>query len=252
MKGLDFCDHCGASDFLGVECAWPSRACLGTPRQERGRKRPRLRRMLSIAAICALALGLWHIGQAGYIHGKAWAAQQMIEEAWSRTRGGEAQAKPWPWGDTWPVARLRAPAQEASALVLAGANGRSIAFGPGHMFGTAQPGEPGNSVIGAHRDTHFAFLQRLHAGDLIEIETPRGKIVSYRVVGTRVAHKSEVQLVASHGDLRELTLVTCYPFDAIRAGGPLRFVVRAVGLAAEDSSPAFDSPVRHPLRPQSA
>jgi sortase A len=28
-------------------------------------------------------------------------------------------------------------------------------------------------------------------------------------------------------DAPTLTLVTCYPFDAIRAGGPLRYVVTA-------------------------
>jgi len=27
-----------------------------------------------------------------------------------------------------------------------------------------------------------------------------------------------------------LTLITCYPFDALNPGGPLRYVVRAAGL----------------------
>ena len=191
-------------------------------------RRPRrIQRVFQLAAAAFLLIAVWQFGQAGYIHAKAWLAQHLISEAWSRTLAGETQVKPWAWADTWPVARLRVPGRDVERYVLAGSNGRSIAFGPGHVFGTAEPGMPGNSVIGAHRDTHFAFLQWLDDGELIELETPTGQVHSYRVTQRAVVDKHDTRVLAAHPGGRRLTLVTCYPFDALRAGGPLRYAVTA-------------------------
>ena len=227
MKNNDLCRDCGYTDFLGVECAWPSNASLGPSRAELAKRPQRGRRFAAIAALMLALGGFWQIGQTGYIHAKACLAQVLIADAWSRTRDGERQARPWPWADTWPVARLRVPARKVDAYVLAGANGRTIAFGPGHVFGTAAPGEPGNSVIGAHRDTHFAFLQWVRNGDLIELDTHQGRTVRYRINHMEVVDKSDTRPLTQSSPRRELTLVTCYPFDALKAGGPLRYVVSA-------------------------
>lgn len=227
MRSLQACHHCNSKDFLGVECAWPAAACLG-PALARTRRQQWRARVLRTAAALALAAGLWQFGQAGYIHAKAWLAQVLIGQAWAETRAGATQVKPWPWADTWPVARLRAPGQGVDLFVLAGADGRTIAFGPGHMYGTALPGEDGNSVLGAHRDTHFAFLQWLEDGSELEIETAAGKTLHYRVADTRVVDKNDLSPLAQPQDGRQLTLVTCWPFDALQAGGPLRYVVTAV------------------------
>ncbi|MCB1906405.1 MAG: class GN sortase [Rhodocyclaceae bacterium] len=214
-------------DFLGIECAWPDQAKLGPSRLRPPPKHWRWRHLALILALLLATAGIWQLGQAGYIHAKAWLAQVLIRDAWSRTLAGEQRVRPWPWADTWPVARLRAPGQDADLYVLAGADGRAIAFGPGHVFGTAAPGEAGNSVIGGHRDTHFAFLQRLAVGDLLEIETPGRRVVAYRVTGRDVVDRRDSGVMAAHDADTELTLVTCYPFDAVRAGGPMRYVVRA-------------------------
>jgi sortase A len=74
--------------------------------------------------------GAIHLGQGGYIYLKAQLAQLLIERAWQRALAGEAAPKPWPWADTWPVARLEAPAQGVSLFVLAGSSGRTLAFAP--------------------------------------------------------------------------------------------------------------------------
>jgi hypothetical protein len=37
---------------------------------------------------------------------------------------------PWPWAYTWPIARLMLPFKEIELIVLNGAYGRSLAFGP--------------------------------------------------------------------------------------------------------------------------
>src|SRR4051812_40905646 len=117
--------------------------------------------VLRVGAALLFALGAWHFSQGLYIHAKALLAQLLMHRAWQRALAGEPRAKPWPWADTWPVARLTIAGQGVDVFVLAGANGRALAFGPGHVFGTPLPGEPGNSVIGGHRDTHLAFLRHL-------------------------------------------------------------------------------------------
>ena len=88
----------------------------------------------------AAGTALWHLGQASYIHAKAWLAQYLIRAAWERSLATGTTVKPWSWADTWPVARLVAPRQDADLYVLAGDSGRSLAFGPGHRFGTPAPG----------------------------------------------------------------------------------------------------------------
>lgn len=209
---------------LGVECAWPA-AMHATP--ARAVVRPQARRWQLWLAAAALAVSLWQLGQGTYTQAKAWLAQVLIKQAWARTLEGEAQARPWPWADTWPVARISVPGRNIERFVLAGANGRTIAFGPGHVFGTPLPGEAGNSVIGAHRDTHFAFLRELRPGEEIVVAKSAATTRRYRVTGAEIVGKSETRVLAQPPGETRLTLITCYPFDALRAGGPLRYVVTA-------------------------
>ena len=51
-----------------------------------------------------------------------------------------------------------------------------------------------------------------------------------------VVHESATEVVQQDG-VKRLTLITCYPFDAITPGGPLRYVVRAFGEFTEDGTP---------------
>ncbi|MBK6632206.1 MAG: class GN sortase [Betaproteobacteria bacterium] len=216
---------------LGVECAWPS-AMHAAPAQAvvRGRIDPLSSRWQLWLAAVVLAFGLWQLGQGSYIQAKAWLAQVLIKQAWARTLDGEAQAKPWPWADTWPVARITVPDRGIERFVLAGANGRAIAFGPGHVFGTPLPGEAGNSVIGGHRDTHFAFLRDLRHGEEILVQKSAAGIRRYRVEHSEIVDKGDTRALAQADDGARLTLITCYPFDALRAGGPLRYVVTAKAI----------------------
>ncbi len=176
------------------------------------------------AAAVLLLLGLASLAQGAWIHVKAELAQVLLERAWARARDGDERARPWPWADTWPVARLRAPGVDASLIVLAGATGASLPFGPGHLDGTPLPGAAGNAVLAGHRDTHFAFLEQLEAGDELWVETVDGGVYGFVVDGLAVVHERERWPLAESAEPR-LTLLTCYPFDAIRAGGPLRYVV---------------------------
>jgi sortase A len=125
------------------------------------------------------------------------------------------------------VARLRVPGQGVDRLVLAGDSGSVLAFGPGHASASVPPGDGGLVVIGGHRDTHFAFLERLRDGDLLQLQLPDGQWREYRVTGTRIAD-AEREVIAPSRGREQLLLVTCYPFGALRPGGPLRYVVDAL------------------------
>ena len=178
------------------------------------------------AVAALLALGFWQLGQGAYIPAKAWLAQELMQRAWLRVSAGEDRAAPWPWADTWPVARLSAKSHDVDLIVLAGGSGRTLAFGPGHLSASALPGETGNMVIAGHRDTHFAFLRDLEPGHRVSIESFSGVITVYEVIGLNVVDSRKGSLLLDTDDA-VLTLVTCYPFDAVDPGGPLRYVVTA-------------------------
>ncbi len=177
--------------------------------------------------LCFAMTGMLLAGHGGYIYAKARLAQVLLDSAWTRTLHGEPQAKPWRWADTWPVAKIEFPRQAESFIVLSGASGRTMAFGPGHVEGTAAPGEIGNCVISAHRDTQFAVLHDVELGDEIDVETRSGATVRYRVRGIRIINKRDTAVLRDLGD-RRLTLITCYPFNAVRPGGDLRYAVVAI------------------------
>lgn len=176
--------------------------------------------------LLTLILAIWQLGGAGYIYAKAILAQFLLERAWQAHRAGEVEVKPWPWADTWPVARLMIPGQDIEHIVLAGDSGRTLAFGPGYRFGTALPGSPGSSLISGHRDTHFRFLQLLGKGDLILLQPQSGPMQRYRVTDLRIVD-SRHAVFLQQSNVARLALVTCYPFDAVRPRGPLRYVVTA-------------------------
>ena len=209
----------------------------GLRASRRGIGRQGWRRLALAAGFMLLGFGGWQLGAAGYIHAKAWLSQVLLSQAWADTisvnagnatdggAGGELQ-KPWPWADTGPVARLRVPDLGVDQIVLAGASGRTLAFGPGHLDQTAAPGEAGHSVISGHRDTHFAFLRDLAPDTKLQVQRSDGGWRSYRVRGSEVIDSRNARLSLA-ADRPALTLVTCWPFDTADTGGPLRYAVFA-------------------------
>jgi sortase A len=191
-------------------------------------------------ASCSTCCGGFHEGgnqddagiRAAYIHTKAWLAQRLIASAWDQARSSGTAVKPWPWADTWPVARIQAPRQGETLMVLSGASGRTLAFGPGHVDGTPLPGEHGNSVVSGHRDTHFAFLRELRKGDALLVQAANGGTARYVVAASEVVHRKDMRVLLDTGDDR-ITLVTCFPFDSPVPGGALRYVV----VATRDRQP---------------
>jgi sortase A len=182
----------------------------------------RRRALLGVALVLGVA-GIWQVGAAGWIHAKALVAQVLLERAWQQT-DGQSAVEPWPWADTVPVARLQAPDHDVDQIVLAGATGESLAFGPAKLAASAAPGT-GPTVIAGHRDTHFRFLEHVNAGDRLVLRRRDGERRRYRVTAREVVDSRDHRLSLSGAD--RLTLVTCYPFDAVEPGGPMRLVVVA-------------------------
>ncbi|MBL4637821.1 MAG: class GN sortase [Proteobacteria bacterium] len=182
-------------------------------------------------AVGLIVLACWQISQGVYIYAKAQLAQYLIASAWQQAEPEHRQVKPWPWADMWPVAKLVVAEHDIEQYVLAGTSGESLAFGPGHVFASAAPVAAGNTIIAAHRDTHFSFLQYIQKGEIISISSTSGIRRDYVVQDMHVVDKNDVAWLYEHNADYQLSLVTCYPFNAIQPGGNLRFVVRAISQA---------------------
>lgn len=169
-----------------------------------------------------LAASIYFWGSAIWIHAKAQLAQQLIERSWEQTLQHGNTTKPWAWADTRPVARLSFPNHNTALYVLAGVNGSSLAFGPGMDLQSSQE----NFVIHGHRDTHFALLQTLQPGEQVQLQLSSGDIKTFTIASTAVVDATKQQLLIDKNEAL-LQLVTCYPFNTITSGGPLRYVVLA-------------------------
>lgn len=195
------------------------------------------RRFWFWTSACVMVAGLGLAAWALWIPVKAAIGQRLIDDAYQRARAGEIGARPWSWADHAPVAKLRFPSLgDAERVVLDQASNAAMAWAPGWMRGSAPLGAPGLSAVAAHRDTHFALLEGLKPGDVIELETVGGRRARYRMLRGAVVDSRSWRLpVSDHGpDL--LALSTCWPFDALRPG-PLRYVVFAAPEPAAVAEP---------------
>ncbi len=188
----------------------------------------RLLLLVTLASAALLVFGLW-------IPAKAVVAQELLELAWAQSQAGRAEVRPWPWADTWPVAKLTLPELDESMIVLAGSHGESLAFGPGAMTERVDGSEP--VVIAGHRDTHFRKLQYLEPGSEIRLQDRQGHWHSYQVTGVRVVDSRTGRIDTGSMSPDTLLLVTCYPFDSLTAGGPLRYVVEARAGVLHNGNP---------------
>ena len=175
-----------------------------------------------LAALCLA--GLARIAEGAIVPAKAVVAQILLERAFDRSRLSHRPEKPWPWADMTPVARIAVPRLGVDRIVLDTGSGQAMAFGPTLLPGGARLGAPGETVIAAHRDTHFRFLRDVRVGDVIAVESVNGAHRRYRVTSGEVVRWDDFA-IADRPD-NALALSTCYPFDAL-GHGPLRYVVHA-------------------------
>lgn len=135
-------------------------------------------------------------------------------------------------GDAY--ARLHLPVgRTRSVVVVEGVGTADLRRGPGHLPGSAAPGEVGNLVVSGHRTTYgapFRDLDELAPGDPVVVETARGWS-TYRVTGSEVVAPSAVEVTepvpgrpGETATSAVLTLTTCTPAYSARQ----RLVVHAL------------------------
>ena len=178
-----------------------------------------------LLSILFLMMGTIFIGKAFYMDAKAELAQYLIDSAWHSREAGQPAAKPWPWADTYAVAKIEVPRLNIVQYIMRDASGESLAFGPGHLAQSALPASVGHSMVAGHRDSHFEFIKNLIIGDTVIISNYHNDRQSYRVNKAVEFDTRTEQLNLTGQDM--LTLITCYPFNELVPGGPLRWIVDA-------------------------
>ena len=184
-------------------------------------------RSLFIALIALV--GSLFLGNSSYLFAKAELAQYLLNQAWDSSQESGIAVPPWPWADTKPLVKLNFGSQHLSYIVMTGSSGRTLAFAPGHLSGTALPGNVGHSIVSAHRDTHFKILQHLVTGDIISTESLNKQITLYKVTDITIVDIRTQPLILTP-EKNRLTLITCYPFDALTAGSYFRYQVDAIRI----------------------
>lgn len=185
-----------------------------------------------------------------------------LERSWSEAprqpvalpAEGEPTAAPTPappdLGDAF--ARLHVPALDGyePKSVVEGVSVEDLKQGgPGHMPGTALPGQVGNVVLSGHRTTYGAPFNRwdeLTPGDLAVLETRDGWF-TYRITGSQVVLPNAVEVtfpVPGDRDVTPtrqlLTMTTCNPEYSARE----RLIVSAELIATDDKAAGLPAALR--------
>jgi sortase A len=161
----------------------------------------------------------------GYVAGQYWGmyrSQQNLEAEWERQAAAANTPDQAKFLPDQMLTRVVIPKIGMDAIVVEGASRKALSAGPGHMKETAMPGENGNSVITAHRDTFFRHIYELNKGDEIQVRR-NGSIFTYQVTGKKIVLPEDVSVIQQTPD-PQLTLITCYPTYYI-GPAPKRLVV---------------------------
>ncbi len=174
--------------------------------------------------------GVVLLGYAGYVAVDGQLAQRNASQNLDRILSNQRQEniprpklhKAPPHGDM--VGRVEIPRLSLSLIALEGTDEPVLKLGVGHWVGSSMPGDPGNIVLTAHRDTFFRKLKDIQKGDEIALITP-DSARRYVVDSTKLIDSSETQFLNTTST-PTLTLITGYPFYFV-GHAPKRFVVLA-------------------------
>jgi sortase A len=189
------------------------------------------------AGLCLLGTAL--LLHAGSTYARGAFARSEARAAWERAEarravrdahlidvgGGEAVVRRGA-----PIARLVVPSINLDEIVIEGVGDDELNAGPGHLSGSALPGDAGNAVISAHRDRHFSTLGGVAIGDTVYTETMTRR-TSWVVTSRRVVRAGKPALFSS--DEPMLTLTTCWPLRLV-GSAPERLIIEARTISTED------------------
>ena len=185
-----------------------------------------------VGALLCLA-GAALLIHAGSTYARGAIARSDARAAWERAEARRAvrDARLIDFGDTprivrqgAPIARLVIPSIDLDEVVVEGVGNDELNAGPGHLPGSALPGESGNAVISAHRDRHFSSLGDLRIGDTVHTETA-SQHTRWIVTKRRVVGAGRPALFTS--DEPVLTLTTCWPIRYF-GSAPDRLIIEAI------------------------
>jgi sortase A len=196
-------------------------------------------------SVAMLAIGVLLLG---YVASEYWGMyhhQQQLAAQWEQqAAGANVPGKATLSADDL-LTRVVIPKISLDAIVVEGASRRDLSDGPGHMKKTAQPGQPGNAVITAHRDTFFRHIYELGKGDDILVRRA-GQVYKYEVTGKKIVVPEDVSVIKPTADAT-LTLITCYPTYYI-GPAPKRLVVFSKLIGSEAELPTKQAEAQAPAQ----
>lgn len=206
-----------------------------------------MRRLLGFALFVAGGLLLAFVA-GRYADG--WWRREQARQAWNeaQARADVALARseiehhrpPLAIAEGAPVARLLIPRIGLDEIVLEGVGGDELNAAPGHLPGSAFPGESGNAIISAHRDRQFDHLDAVEVGDTVQTESG-WHATRWIIVSKRIVHRNAPALFATRD--ATLTLTTCWPIRYL-GSAPDRLIVTAKPLPHRSTAALSATPRR--------
>jgi sortase A len=170
-----------------------------------------------------LIIGFLLLGYVAWAYSAMWYEQRHLKAEWNADHA-PASAPGAPALANDGLVRVLIPKADVDAIVVDGVTRKQLAVGPGHMPSSPMPGELGNSVISAHRDTFFRKIIGLHDGDEVIVHRA-GRVFHFAVIGKKIVSPNDLSVLDPTPDA-ELTLITCYPTYFI-GPAPKRLIVTA-------------------------
>ena len=173
-----------------------------------------------VIVLLFLAYLVWGTALATSAHQHAFATQ--LQQQWQIHREAKPATTRLHLVTGQPFAFIRIPrfGQNWRFAIVQGTGLAQLALGPGHVPGTALPGQIGNFAVAAHRVTAgnpFYHLNELRAGDKVVIVTAATRY-TYQVTHTALVLPGDIAVldpVPGHPHKRprqaSITLITCDP-----------------------------------------
>jgi sortase A len=163
-------------------------------------------------SLALIVLGAIMLTYVGFEYFTMYSGQRQLARQWQQEQE-RAKLQPSDKAEVKRVSdgltRISIPKINLTAVVVEGVGRKQLLLGPGHIKDTPAPGDTGNSVISAHRDTFFRHIYELNKGDVITVER-NGMTYNYKVTGKKVTDPNDVSVLKQTHE-PQLTLITCYP-----------------------------------------
>jgi sortase A len=187
-----------------------------------------LKRKFSILLLVFLLAGGGYFSfQAIKIDVKATVAQVLLDYTWNKSLKENKPFKPWSSFDGSPILKLEIPRYNISQIVLEGTSGQALAFGPAFHKESFLPSSNKITAISSHRDSHGEYIKNLEIGDILKLQDLDNNWHSYKIEEFLIVNVKDAVTINKRN---RLLLITCYPFDALLSGTPLRYIVSAINI----------------------